>query len=172
MELDETRVSCLKVAPRVSQSFPLKSDRFILEAIFERGYNVRRKTYLEKIQLTNLFVVPLSFFLPPRSHLLNKGHRSRSVQSTAQSLLTSPLIGGRDKFRCFYWIGVKSLNSSKNKRHYSAIFLLSFVRILILRSACSDRAIEYNQKLLAARDLENSCRPRRVDASPHHQAKN
>jgi hypothetical protein len=40
------------VVPQLSQGFPLKSDRLILEAIFEHGYNVPWKTSLEEIQPT------------------------------------------------------------------------------------------------------------------------
>jgi hypothetical protein len=64
MELDDVEPWCFKLAPKASKSFPLKSDRFILEAIFERRCNVPRKTYLEEIQLSNLFVVRLNLFLP------------------------------------------------------------------------------------------------------------
>ena len=45
--------------------------------------------------------------ISPRRHLLNEGHYSRFVQSTAQSLLTSPFLVDRDKSRYFFWIGVK-----------------------------------------------------------------
>ena len=138
-----------------------------------------------------------SLFLPSRRHLLNKSHFSRSVQSTARSPLTSPIIVVRDKSRYFFWIGSRILRmiiqkgfeshqvlaisqtahawvsgqlarqwgneESQEDRQRIAEFLQeqkalqqnllgSLRKDPYLRSSCSDRAIEYNQKLLAAWD--------------------
>jgi hypothetical protein len=51
MEVNETQVSCFKsgAASKTKASLEIRP---IIFGVFERGYNVPRKTYLEEIQLT------------------------------------------------------------------------------------------------------------------------
>src|SRR5271170_34952 len=98
----------LEVAPKVSQSFPLKSDRFIWKPSSNAGTTYHGKRILRKfssqsIRGTNQLVSPVE------KASSEKGHFPRSVQSTAQSLLASPFIVGRDKSRYFFWIGAEYL---------------------------------------------------------------